>query len=440
MRILMVILVIGLTLACTSPPPTATPFPTPNPTATPTPFSPTPEPPATLTPAPSAYPTATPTPIVQTPEPPTAEPTKDANPTSIKNAKRYEFQIQEDTLSIWVPRNWEDITTQIAPSMERGRTLYLAVGDVLPSGLFSDAIMVSRHPENPSFDLQDYIDWAVSEADKTPGRRIIKHSRVTFMGGPAAWFELEFISSQTGNYFFSSEVVVLGKGTSLSFRCLRARNIRQSADLCREILNSAEIQSELVSTIMPTLKPTATPTPEPTATATPEPTATLTPTPTATPLPTPTPTTEPKRLAPVVCDPIPCNEATAPPISYVDWVERPRVTADGTFTLVARVHEGHDLIIANPAPPVGRLNVNFSNAGVLYGSILPVDNTPDWKWREKETTWEADVYSYEGKVLTVVAQIPTAAATHPGFRMCLWRGGATREDTYILGCTEVIQP
>lgn len=142
----------------------------------------------------------------------------------------------------------------------------------------------------------------------------------------------------------------------------------------------------------------------------------------------------------MVCTPNPCNEAVPPPVSFVDWVEPPRVTADGRFTLVARVHEGHDLIIANPTPPAGRLNINFSNNGVLYGSILPVDDTPGWKWKEKETTWEADVYTYRDKVLTVVAQIPSAAATHPGFRMCLWRGGATVDDTYILGCMGVEQP
>ena len=124
----------------------------------------------------------------------------------------------------------------------------------------------------------------------------------------------------------------------------------------------------------------------------------------------------------------------------MDWVEPPQVTADGKFTLVARVHEGHDIVIANPAPPIGRGNIHFSSGSEVYGSIWPVDNTPGWRWKEKPGTWEADVYNYEDRVLTVVAQIDSAAATHPGFRMCLWRGGATREDTYILGCTKVIQP
>ena len=50
------------------------------------------------------------------------------------------------------------------------------------------------------------------------------------------------------------------------------------------------------------------------------------------------------------------------------------------------------------------------------------------------------MYDYVGKTLTVVAQIDPAAATHPDLRMCLWSGGKTREDTYILGCIEVEQP
>lgn len=173
---------------------------------------------------------------------------------------------------------------------------------------------------------------------------------------------------------------------------------------------------------------------------TPTATATATPTPTPAPEPTVVPTSTPQPTALPAVDCPDCHEEYAPIVGHVDWLEPPVVSASGRFSFKARVHDGHDLKIATPEPNGGRYNVNFSSGGELYGSVLPVDNTPGWKWGEKPHWWEADVYDYVGKTLTVVAQIDPAAASHPGLRMCLWSGGKTREDTYILGCIEVEQP
>ena len=108
--------------------------------------------------------------------------------------------------------------------------------------------------------------------------------------------------------------------------------------------------------------------------------------------------------------------------------------------MVARVHDGHDLVVATPAPNGGRLNLIFSDGPDLYGNILPVDNTPGYRWKERPGAWVADVYDYEDKLLTVVAQMDPSAATHEGLRLCLWRGGYSREETYILDCLRVEQP
>ena len=179
-------------------------------------------------------------------------------------------------------------------------------------------------------------------------------------------------------------------------------------------------------------------------TATPVPTTVLTAAPTPTDSPTatprPTPTTVGDRLPTIACTPAPCNQKVTPHTMYVDWVRPPRVSAGGEFSLVARIHDGHSLEVATPAPNGGRLNLHFSVGSTLYGSILPVDNTPGWSWKSKPGQWVADIYDYENRVLTVAAQINPAAATHPGLRMCLWSGGKTREETYILGCIEVEQP
>lgn len=208
----------------------------------------------------------------------------------------------------------------------------------------------------------------------------------------------------------------------------------------------ATVPPETAAPVLPTSTPEAADTLEPEPTATPasipdpttpsDPTATTQPTPTRE--PTATPTLTSAVLPTVECTPKPCNTSFVG--DHLDWIKPPQVSAGGEFSLVARIHDGHDLIVATPAPDGGRLNLHFTSESVIYGSILPVDNTPGWRWKEKPSSWEADVYSYEGKVLTVIAQIDPAAATHPGLRACLWSGGATREETYILGCREVEQP
>lgn len=191
------------------------------------------------------------------------------------------------------------------------------------------------------------------------------------------------------------------------------------------------------NTPVPTATVAPTPTPAPTATPTPTPEPTATRRPSPTPIPTNTP------IPAATSTPIPADSGTkedfAPVIGHVDWIERPSVTASGSFAFVARVHSGHDLVVATPTPGGGRFNVNFSWGGELYGTVMPVDNTPGWSWGDHPTRWEADVYDYENKLLTVEAKISVELARDPNLRMCLWRGG-TREETYILGCIKVEQP
>ena len=189
----------------------------------------------------------------------------------------------------------------------------------------------------------------------------------------------------------------------------------------------------IVSTFTPV------PTPDPTPTTTQVPTSTSSPTVPTSEAGIPADAQGLPTVAPS-CSPPPCNTRVAPGSSHVDWIELPRITANGEFSLVARVHEGHELVVATPAPNGGRLNLIFSDGPDLYGHILPVDNTPGYRWREKPGQWIADVYDYEDKILTVVAQMDLAAVTHEGLRLCLWTGGYSRQETYILDCQHVEQP
>ena len=131
----------------------------------------------------------------------------------------------------------------------------------------------------------------------------------------------------------------------------------------------------VLATYIPTGLPTTTPSREPTATPVPLPSPTTTPPPTATATPTQitsTSVTAP-RLPTVApnCSPPPCNSQTAPRSGHVDWIELPRITASGEFSLVARVHDGHDLVVPNPGPDGGRLNLIFSDGPDLHGHIAP---------------------------------------------------------------------
>ena len=185
--------------------------------------------------------------------------------------------------------------------------------------------------------------------------------------------------------------------------------------------------------------PTPTPTPQPTPTPTPTPQPTPTPVPTATPTPTlaPTPTPTSDRMDEIDC-PEPCARDTVPFISYVDWVQKPQISANGELSLIAQIHDGHDLIL----PEGGSIWV--SNIGLsddkadYYGSVLP-PSQPGWNWEPSPWQWIADTYTYQERTLTVIAQIDPAAAIHPGLRVCLWSGGAVSE-AYILGCADIEQP
>ena len=177
----------------------------------------------------------------------------------------------------------------------------------------------------------------------------------------------------------------------------------------------------------------ATPSPqEPTLALTPVPTPT--PKPTATPTPRPTPKPTPQRLQEVDCRGADCQMDYEPTFSRVDWIQKPQVSADGRFSLIAQVGAGYDLTI--PGLNGGSANVVFSDGPALYGSVLPPSG-PGWNWNPAPNQWIASAYEYRDKTLTVVAQVAPAVATHPGLRLCLWTGGTMSE---ILDCVALDQP
>ena len=174
--------------------------------------------------------------------------------------------------------------------------------------------------------------------------------------------------------------------------------------------------------------PAAPPTPIPTV----SPKPTLTATPPSTPVPTPTL----ERLDEVDCQD-PCARDTVPLLGNVDWVEGPEISATGELSLIARIHEGHNLILPGGANG-GVSNIALTAGSNLYGSVVP-PSQPGWNWNPGPGLWVADTYIYRERTLTVIAQIDPAASTHSGLMVCIWSGGGAAE-AYLLGCADVEQP
>ena len=203
----------------------------------------------------------------------------------------------------------------------------------------------------------------------------------------------------------------------------------------------ATVEASIAANVAAVPTPTPRPVPTATPTATPTPVPTPMPTPTAAPVPVPTATATPAsasdRMDEIDC-PAPCAQDTVPKIGHVDWVQRPQISASGKLSLIAQIHDGHNLTIPSVASG-GFSNVGLSDSkGNFYGDVVP-PSQPGRSWKARPGQWIADTYDYQASTLTVVAHIDPAAATHLGLKVCLWNGGFMSE-AYILGCAFIERP
>ena len=180
-------------------------------------------------------------------------------------------------------------------------------------------------------------------------------------------------------------------------------------------------------TLVPTSMSISTPPPLPTDAPAPQPTSPPMLEATATPLPQPT--AIPERLEEKQCTN--CQVDYEPHASLVDWVQEPKVSADGQLSFIATIDKRYQLTI--PGLDGGAANVVFSVGSSLYGTVLPPSG-PGWSWNPSVNQWIADTYEYRDRTLTVVAQVNPAVSTHPGLRLCLWTGGNAAD---VLDCTNL---
>ena len=90
------------------------------------------------------------------------------------------------------------------------------------------------------------------------------------------------------------------------------------------------------------------------------------------------------------CPSPPCAWDYAPAISQVSWEQAPRMSADGSFSFIARIHEGHTLILPSIAQR-GVSNVSFVTGPTLHGSVIPPAR-PGYSWNPVTGQYIAHTY------------------------------------------------
>ncbi len=134
------------------------------------------------------------------------------------------------------------------------------------------------------------------------------------------------------------------------------------------------------------------------------------------------------------CPSPPCAWDYEPVISKVSWEQRPTLGVDGSFSFIARIEEGHSLVLPSRTQQ-GVSNVALVAGTTLYGSVIPPAG-PGYSWDPAPGQYIAHTYEYVGDRLTVEARLSGNLYSTPGMEMCLWSGGTTSQ-AYILGCTGV---
>ena len=141
-------------------------------------------------------------------------------------------------------------------------------------------------------------------------------------------------------------------------------------------------------------------------------------------------TVEPLPVVP--CGPD-CVEQFEPIIPNIKWISEPSVTPDGIFHLEAEIRERyrfHLELVDNGA------NITlYDDLGQIRTGILPPAG-PDAEWILEPGDFVAEVFRYDDRVLTVSAQISSAAASHWGLEACIWSAQSAGEQA-LVGCADL---
>ena len=150
--------------------------------------------------------------------------------------------------------------------------------------------------------------------------------------------------------------------------------------------------------------------------------------------PAPTPTTKPQGK-PDEVDCTNCDWDFVPLVSGVEWLDPPKISANGGLSLKVRVGESDKLTFPNQ-PGGGASNIALTNGGTkLYGMVIP-PAPPGTTWTPTPGQWIANTYQLDGRIFTVSARIDTRVASRADLTLCLWTGGKGSANR-VLDCVRV---
>ena len=198
-----------------------------------------------------------------------------------------------------------------------------------------------------------------------------------------------------------------------------------------DLFDKGKLTQEEAVTMLEKLKETSL------ADSTPTPTAMLVPVPTATKRPfRPSPTKTQGAAEEVDCPN--CDWDFVPLVGGVEWLDPPKVLANGLLSLRVRVGEKEKLTFPNQ-PGGGASNIALTNGGTkLYGMVIP-PAPPGMTWNPTPGQWVADTYHLRGGVFTVSARVDTRVVNQTGLTLCLWTGGRGSANR-VLDCIMVARP
>ena len=154
-----------------------------------------------------------------------------------------------------------------------------------------------------------------------------------------------------------------------------------------------------------------------------------------TPLPGNTPIPAPEHLRPSMCSY--CDTTDEGLGQYVQWEGDPTVSKTGWLLLSALIDERADFFGENLASCTSNVSLSDSSEA-FYGWVISRNRAK--QCGNQPADWVSSSYAFENNRLSLGVQLDAAAATHPGLEVCLWTGGATKNETRLIDCRPVRQP
>ena len=146
-------------------------------------------------------------------------------------------------------------------------------------------------------------------------------------------------------------------------------------------------------------------------------------------------TTPSERLRPFVC--AYCDATDVGLGHYVNWEWEPTVSKTGWLNVGVLIDQQANFFGEELASCTANVSLS-DDSGAFYGWIISPNRAKQCGVQPGD--WVSNSYDDESNSLSLGVQLGAAAATHPGLEVCLWTGGATKNETRPLDCKRVRQP